>query len=186
MIKKKLYKGLGFVEALVAILVTGVASVALMSIASKTMTDTIRNEITDTMTQYAVEGAEMVQIIADKERLTGEDLFPGDAVQANSCYLMNNDVNDPSFVKDEDGVFQSYSYLEREEFKELAKLSSDDKYFRIFCRTGDIDVSGKLVVGEIVVGLVSRSATVDDGQLVYPETGTANISDYEHYTIIKL
>lgn len=186
MIREKMYKGLGFVESLVAILVTGIASVALMSIASKTMTDTIRNEMTDTMTQYAVEGAQMVQIIADKERLTGEDLFPGSAIQANTCYLMNEDINGPSFIKDNEDLFVTYSYLEREEFKELAKLASDEQYFRIFCRTSNVDVNEKLVIGKVIVGLVGRDAQIEDGQLVYKRGGVNNISDYEHYTIVKL
>lgn len=186
MIKQQMYKGLGFVESLVAILVTGIASVALMSIASKTMTDAIRNEMTDTMTQYAVEGAEMIQVIADKERLTGEDFFPDSATQANTCYLMSQDVDDPAFVKDDEGLFQDYSYLEREEFKELAKLEDDDQYFRIFCRTSDIDVNEKLVIGKLVIGLINRDATLEDGQLVYETGGITNISDYEYYTIVKL
>ena len=184
--KERIYKGLGFIEALLAILVTGMASVALMDIAARTMTDTIRNEMTDTMTQYAIEGAEIVQVIADKERLTGRDFFPDGALQANRCFLMEEDVEEPSFQKDEESLFLEYAYLEREDFKELAKLESDDQYFRIFCRTEDIDVSGKLVIGKIVVGLVNRSTTVENYQLVYEPGGITNIKDYEHYTIVKL
>lgn len=177
-----LYKGLGFVEALLAILVTGMASVALMDIASRTMTDTIRNEMTDTMTQYAVEGVEMVQIIADEQRLTGGDLFPDPLLSSNTCFLMNEDVEDPYFVKEED-VFKTYTYLERETFKELAKLEADDQYFRIFCiQEGD----AQLVVGKIVVGLVNRTSTVENNSLVFKTGGITNVSDYEHYTVIKL
>ena len=190
MIEEKMYKGLGFIEALLAILVTGMASVALMDIAARTMTDTIRNEITDTMTQYAIEGTEMVQIIADNARLTGIDLFPADVLYANSCFLMNDNIDAPSFFEDEEGLFLSYdypySYLDREEFKEISKLESDEKYFRIFCRTSDNDINGKLVIGKIVVGLVSRDVSEVDGELVYGSGGVANITDYEHYTIVKL
>jgi len=181
-----MYRGLGFIEALLAILVTGMASVALMDIAARTMTDTIRNEMTDTMTQYAIEGAAIVQVIADQERLTGRDLFPETALQANRCFLMEEDVDKPSFQKDEEDLFLEYSYLEREEFKELAKLENDDQYFRIFCRTEDIDINGKLVIGKIVVGLVNRSTTIENYQLVYETGGITNIKDYEHYTIVKL
>ena len=186
MIKEKMYKGLGFIEALLAILVTGIASVALMDIAARTMTDTIRNEMTDVMTQYSIKGAEMVQVIADKERLTGQDTFPDTGLQANKCFLMNEDLNDPFFQKDEESSFIEYSYLDRETFKELAQLESDDQYFRIFCRTEDIDIDGKLVIGKIVVGLVNKSTTQENGQLIYKAGGIANIKDYEHYTIVKL
>jgi len=184
--KEEIYVGLGFVEALLAILVTGIASVALMDIAARTMTDTIRNEMMDTMTQYAMEGAEMVQIIADKERLTGDDVFPNESGQAGKCFLMNNDIEDPSFQTDEGGLFLIYSYLEREDFKDDAIILEDEQYFRVFCRTSDIDINGKLVIGKVVVGLVKRDTTENNGQLIFGTGGISNIKDYEHYTIVKL
>ena len=184
MSNEKNYKGLGFIEALVSILVTGMASIALMDIAAKTMTDTIRNETTDVMTQYAIEGSEMAQVIADEERVTGEDLFPDSVEYSDNCFLLNEDFENPSFVTGEEGDFVQYSYLDREEYKEAAKMESDDQYFRIFCRTNDY--SDKLIVSKIIVGLVNRNTTEEGGTLIYSPGGVNNISDYEYYTIIKL
>ncbi|NTV79311.1 MAG: hypothetical protein HGA25_09330, partial [Clostridiales bacterium] len=70
------YEGMGFVEALIAIMVVGASSVVLMQIATRTLQDIIQNETIDTMTQYAVEGSTMVQNVAMQEKLTGEDVFP--------------------------------------------------------------------------------------------------------------
>ena len=73
---KNKYEALGFVEALVAIMVVGISSVVLMQIAVNTMQNTIQNEIIDNMTQYAVEGAELAQDIANRESTTGDNIFP--------------------------------------------------------------------------------------------------------------
>lgn len=180
--RDEIYKGLGFVEALTAILVTGIASVALMDMAAKTMTETIRTEMTDTMTQYAIEGAEMAQVIADQERITGNNVFPEPELQLNTCFLLNEDVENPMFLK-ENEVFISYQYIEREEFKEIAKLEKDEEYFRVFCTTDEY--SEKLLMGKVIVGLVERSASTEGSELVFSTGGISNISDYEYYTIIK-
>jgi|GEM_PF-1415639 hypothetical protein len=60
---KKMYKGMGFVESLVAIILVGVASVVLMRIAASTMIEAVRNERIDKMTQFAIEGATMTETI---------------------------------------------------------------------------------------------------------------------------
>ncbi len=185
--RERMYKGLGFVEALIAILVTGIASIALMDIASKTLSTTIKNEVSDKMTQYAVEGSEMVQIIADREELENEDLFPNDPEYAGMCFLMNEDVENPEFLRDDSGVYIEFTYTSREEFKELGMLKRDEEFFRFFCRTTNIDQTGSVVVGKVIVGLVDRIMKTDDeGDFVYDSGGAVNVSDYEHFTIIKL
>lgn len=188
--RKDTYEALGFVEALTAILITGMASVALMDIAAKTLSTTIKNEVKDRMSQYAVEGGEMVQVIADKEILTGEDLFPDGSEyqqEGGRCFLMNNDIEDPKFLKDDSGVFLQYKYEEREDFKNQAEIDSDTNYFRVFCRVEPYYTNDNLVLGKIVVGLVERTVTVNsDGDVVYDSGGTVNVPDYEYYVIIKL
>jgi len=65
-IKYNSYKGMGFIESLIAIMVVGVASVVLMRIAASTMSDAVENERIDKMTQYAVEGANMAENIVQE------------------------------------------------------------------------------------------------------------------------
>ena len=55
----KKYEAMGFVEALMAIMIAGMASVVLMGIAAKALKEAVQNERIDKMTQYAVEGANM-------------------------------------------------------------------------------------------------------------------------------
>jgi len=72
----KKYEAMGFVEALIAIIVVGVASVVLMEIAATTMSDAVENERIDKMTQYAIEGATMTENIVQElyEDPTSTDL----------------------------------------------------------------------------------------------------------------
>lgn len=65
-IHHKKYEAMGFVEALIAIIVVGVASVVLMQIAATTMSDAVENERIDKMTQYAIEGATMTENIVQE------------------------------------------------------------------------------------------------------------------------
>lgn len=60
-------KGLGFVESLIALLIAGMACVALLSVAAAVIRESVNNEMRDAMTQYAVEGLEKVRLIADED-----------------------------------------------------------------------------------------------------------------------
>lgn len=54
------YEAQGFVEALIAILVTGIAAVGLMLVTARTIGEVARNEILDQLTQEAVKGASLM------------------------------------------------------------------------------------------------------------------------------
>lgn len=58
-------EGLGFVESLIALIIAGVASVALISIAASVIRESKNNEMRDAMTQYAVQGLEKVRWVAN-------------------------------------------------------------------------------------------------------------------------
>ncbi|MDD4381972.1 MAG: hypothetical protein PHE21_01335 [Candidatus Dojkabacteria bacterium] len=172
------YKALGFVEALIAIMVVGVSSVVLMQIAVSTMQGVIQNEKIDSMTQYAVEGSEVVKEVAKKEKESGDDLFPGPIVE-ETCYIPDR-IN-YSFVKDSQDTFLSYQQAERDIYKESAILSTDPEdmandYFLIFCiqpySLGDTYVSGNIIVGE-------RNY---DGNI----TKGNNVKDYIYFTVVNL
>ena len=93
------YEALGFVEALIAIMVVGASSVVLMQIAVNTMQGVIQNEKIDTMTQHALEGSEIVKEIARQEQLTGEDLFP----DIPGCYVPLTESGTYTFKQGIDG-----------------------------------------------------------------------------------
>ena len=69
--RKTTYEAIGFVEALIAILLVGMSSLVLLQIAINTLNTAIQNEVIDHMTQYAMEGGEMVQDIYNKQKMKG-------------------------------------------------------------------------------------------------------------------
>ena len=176
--KIKTYNAFGFVEALIAIMVVGVSSVVLMQIAVSTMQGVIQNEKIDAMTQYAVEGSEIVKEIGRKEKESGEDLFPG-PISEEACYIPNR--GNYSFVKESEDTFLSYPQIERNQYKETAVLSNDSEdlasdYFMVFCiqpySSGDT-----YAVGDIIVGERNYDGTITKGN---------NVKDYLYFTIVNL
>lgn len=75
-------EGLGFVESLIALLIAGVASVALISIAASVIRESKNNEMRDAMTQYAVQGLEKVRWVADGDI----DRIPVPAIETITDY----------------------------------------------------------------------------------------------------
>ena len=175
--KSKNYDAAGFVEALIAIMITGVSSVVLMQLAVNTVQNMIQNEVIDTMTQYAVEGSTMVQSIALQQKLTGESLFPNVGGQ---CYLVNqDDTGKYYFVKENEGgeIFKSYTLAQRDVYKEDAVISTDDKYFRIFCISSNYQTADSYAVVQIVVGQTNSDGKITKGN---------NVADYTYYTVADL
>ena len=172
------YEALGFVEALIAIMVVGISSVVLMDIASRTMQEVIQNETIDTMTQLAVEGAEMAQEIAKREFSTGENLFqdiPG------VCYVISsNGGTDYYFEDGGDDIFDTYTYNQEDRnlFIEDAMVPDNEDYFRLICLDNTYDPEeDDYVITTVVVGLTVGDGTITRGNLV---------SDYEYFTVINL
>lgn len=168
---KREYEALGFVEALIAIMVVGVSSVVLMQIAVNTMQGVIQNEKIDTMTQIALEGGETVKEIAKQEKVTGEDLFPNNA----GCYVPLSESGAFTF---KEGIDGNFLYLEadaeREEY--VANATINEEFFRIYCfesySVGDRYVSGNIIVGEI-----NSDGTITKGN---------NVKDYSYFTVVNL
>jgi Tfp pilus assembly protein PilV len=171
MILNTKYEAAGFVEALIAIMVVGVASVVLMQIAVRATQNMIQNEVIDIMTQDAVEGATMIQSIATSD---GTDVFP----TQNSCYIINTDINNKySFAKDSNNLFVQYTLnTDRNTYKQTAVLTQDNRFFRIFCIQG-YTTGDKFVIVRIVVGQTNSDGTITKGN---------NVKDYSYYTVVKL
>jgi len=168
---KEKYEALGFVEALIAIMVVGVSSVVLMQIAVNTMQGVIQNEKIDTMTQIALEGAEIVKEIAKQEKLTEEDLFPN----IEGCYVPLSQGGSFTFKKGIDGNFLVLeANAQREEYINNAAINED--FFRIYC-FGAYSAEDRYVSGNIIVGELNSEGTITKGN---------NVKDYSYFTVVNL
>lgn len=173
--KKTKYEAMGFVEALIAIMVVGISSVVLMQIAVNTMQNTIQNEAIDNMTQYAVEGAEIAQDIADRDRALSTNIFPTNA-DWGLCFLFVREDGEINFQK-EGEVFVSYDEGDRDGYKDDAILSEDDEFFRIVCLDDTTTPDPTFVIARVIVGQRNFDGTITKG---------ANVKDYTYMTVIQL
>lgn len=162
---KKKYKAMGFVEALIAIMVTGIASVVLMDIAARTMKAAIQNEAIDQMTQYAVETSERVKEIFKED--------PSIVISNDECRTVREDSDD----EDNDGNTNDWILNsvenDRDIYKETGAIS-DTGYFRVVC--ADSIASGGYQVLNIIVGKTNTAGLATSGN---------DIKDYNYITIVK-
>jgi len=183
---KSKYEGMGFVEALIAIMVVGASSVVLMQIAAHTLQDMIQNETIDTMTQYAVEGATMVQNVAMQEKLTGENVFPDPIGNANYCYVIDKEGgNQYSVRKNADGFIKyTYDPILRGDYKEEALVAEDEAnlYFRIFC-IENYNLTDSYSIVKIIVGQSTINQVISDGKSI---TKGYSVKDYTYFTVVNL
>lgn len=176
---KKIYKGLGFVESLIAIMVSGIVATVLINIAAAAMRDLVRLDVEDAQAQYARSTAVIVQGVANRERLStdGENML--DSLQENLCYSL---VKDP--VSGEYSMDSTMPLSGRDTFKSEAVINdgvSEDEgdYFRVVCvvqsRPGD-PPSNKLLI-KVIIGFNKVSGVLSTA---------SDIRDYEYFAIINL
>ncbi|MHC1716932.1 MAG: hypothetical protein AB9915_03570 [Candidatus Dojkabacteria bacterium] len=192
MIKTKTYDSLGFVEALIAIMVVGISSVVLMQIAVSTMQSMVQNDTIDRMTQYAVEGAEMAQDIANRDISDADNLFPDmlDVPVGRECFVLKEEDNPPPegeisdlkgkfyFLKNSESEFVRYPYGEPYEYKTVATIPTEEDLFRILClQYNSEEEDPKYVIAKVIVGLVNYDGSVTKGN---------EVKDYTYFTVIKL
>lgn len=179
--RQEKYEAMGFIEALIAIMVVGIAATVLMQISASTTQKMIQNERIDQMTQYAVEGAVMAQTIADKSREEGSGIFPN-LPGSNVCLRMVKTAdNKYQFAMIGNGNFETFSINERNTYKKKAvvldNLGQTTEFWRIICIDFPTTTNHSFLVAKVVVG-----QTMTDGKI----TRANEIKDYEYYTAIKL
>lgn len=168
------YEAMGFVEALISIMVVGASSVVLMQIASQTLQEMMQNEVIDTMTQYAVEGSVIVQDLATQERISGDDIFPN----AEGCYAMDAEDGVYSFRKNTADEYISYNLSQdRDTYRSETAINTDDNYFRLVCINSYVG-DGKFAITKVVVG----QSKVGDGTI----TKKNMVKDYSYFTVVTL
>jgi hypothetical protein len=89
------YEAQGFVEALIAIVVAGMATIVLMSIAINTLNGVVRNEMLDQMTQEAVKGGELISHFVDEynyQDVGTLGFLPLEPTDYGDCYALDGDV----------------------------------------------------------------------------------------------
>jgi hypothetical protein len=175
----KKYEAVGFVEALLAIAVAGIASVVLMTVAANTVAQVIRNETSNKMTEVAIEGASMTKKIAESHNNGDENTFPPIDGNINNCFAFEGGTALPEFEKQGD-VFENvcnYDSGGRDQCK-ASVYPGDDELFRVFCITSESDSARGLVVGKIVVGLRQCDEVIANSK--------CELSDYEYYTAVKV
>lgn len=185
--KNKKYKALGFVESMIAIMVLGMSSVVLMQISVNVMQNILQNEAIDDLTQYAIEGAEIVQDIANRNKEAGGGLFPlvedyeSDPYGRN-CFIFKQEGEDIVFAKDEENDnWIKYTSDERDIYKDQAILNDEDELFRLICfitpMGGVANGEPAFVTTEIIVGQRHGDGAITKGNLA---------KDYVYGTIVKL
>lgn len=176
--RKNKYNALGFVEALISIIIVGVSSVVLMRIAASALIDAVQNDKIDKATQYAVEGGNIVKELYEKKDAIGwDDAFsifpPREALTDISlCYIIDYSPYTKEFFFHKtlfsweickDPTTHS-SQENRNSCKKQIKENKQYPFFRVACMKKEKDyIRVKIVVGERDYdGKVTRSTNIKD------------------------
>ncbi|MGI6443465.1 MAG: hypothetical protein ACOX06_00415 [Candidatus Dojkabacteria bacterium] len=191
------YNALGFVEALISIIIVGVSSMVLMRIAASALIEAVQNDKIDRMTQFAVEGGNIVKELYEQQKEEGFDkpspiYFPWPTYLNNisQCYPIIGSWIEPGksqsfgFSLRPSAGFQTCTYpsedpSDRNQCKHGNNDGNTNKqypFFRLACMkvegTKEKYILVKIVVGELYY----------DGK----KTKSGNVKDYVYQTIIPL
>ena len=184
--QKEKYEALGFVESLIAIMISGIVVTVLMNISVLAMRDLVRLDIEDAQAHHARSSAVIVQNIANRERLKeDESLF--DALDDNQCYTLIKSV-------DEDGVYEISTqpippgdrelYITEGVIQDGVNDNEED-YFRIICvidngklepLEGEGEKTNKMLI-KVIIGFNKAEGMFSTA---------SDIRDYEYFAIINL
>jgi hypothetical protein len=171
---------------MIAIMVLGMSSTVLMQITVNIMQDILQNEAIDDLTQYAIEGSEIIQDIANRNREVGGGLFPPPEEytldpEGRNCFTFKLEGEEMVLAKDDSDAWKKYDSGKRDTYKDEAVLNKEeDELFRLICfDTVMRDTSGEpeYVTTEIIVGQRYGDGKITKGNLA---------KDYVYRTIVKL
>ncbi|MDY0096982.1 MAG: hypothetical protein RBS01_01355 [Candidatus Dojkabacteria bacterium] len=166
----KNYKGLGFVEALIALSVSGVVAVVLMGISAEAIRELRKLDMQDSIAQVAVSTAVQLQDLAIKQAYQNPEgnIFYETTMQR--CYTL-----DSAGVFNPNEGFNQTAVPREEYMNSLAE--GEDEYFRVMCVEHKTDSDRR----KILVKIISGSNRVE-GKV----TNNKDVKDYEHFAIINL
>jgi len=172
--KERDYLGFGFVEALLLIVIAGIACIVFLKIAAGSLVEWHKTERYDEVTRLTEETSEKVKIVLEQQRMLSEgdaDVFPVDAVALNDCLAVagTGDVFvAPSFKKNGSG---SFIYTSCGQDIESCVSYADfafGKTFSLFC-VKKIDVDTGYVYGEVFAGFTQCDKFTLSGNNTYGE-----------------
>lgn len=157
----KKYEGMGFAEALIALMIAGMVGIVLMRISSATLRELAQLDMQDSLAQYAVSASVNLQKIAIADMERDEKQFNETDIIEGSYY----DIN-------EEGTEILPSPLTYPDERDSFTLIPNTDYFRIF-RVVSID-EGKAIL-EIITGVSSMAGV---------NTSSTDIKDYKYLVTI--
>jgi type II secretory pathway pseudopilin PulG len=174
----KKYESLGFVESLIAIMVSGIVATVLINIAVSAMRDLVRLDVEDAQAQHARSAAVVIQNIANRERVQEDDNNLFDSLTEGLCYVL---------TRDEDGEYNidpTVTLPNRDAYITDAVITdgvgdNEEDYFRAICivrmRPGD-PPTNKLLI-KVIIGFNRVSGLLST---------STDIKDYQYFAIINL
>ena len=179
----KKYKGLGFAEALIAMMIVGIVGIVLMQIASNTLRELAQLDIEDALAKHAVSTAVDLQRIAieDMSKEEKDKKFEELIASPVNCYGINRDgtgfdtlFNCPS--KDNgNGGNDRQGYTRIYEDKNGNGTLDDDEQTQYFRIINVKDIDGRRAVVEIITGVADMKGL---------NTTNKDIKDYRYLAVI--
>jgi len=172
----KKYKGLGFVEALIAMAMTAIIGLVLMKISANAIQQLHTLDLQDILAQRAVSTAVNIQKIATEysSGLDGNNIFKDGGgtsrLLPGSCYgfLASDQINTDSIGQ--------YNNGDPDFDRDVSLFSDDQDIFRVMCFVQRDSKMEKLVV-KVYTGLVNMPGVA---------TTDGDIKDYEQFSVIVL
>lgn len=165
--ENKKYNGLGFVEALIALTVSGIVGIVLMSISASALNELRTLDTRDEIEFHAVSTAVHLQRLAIEQAVEDPENNPFFNLLEGNCYGFKN--------KEEGEAIDVTSSVDpniRETFTTSPIEGTD--YFRIFCVES---ANNRKVLLRVIVGSTRMEGRV---------TSKGDIKDYEYLAIINL
>lgn len=191
--KYRRIKALGFVEVLIAIIVTGIASAVFLTMSGRAMKELVQTERIESMAKIARDGVNIAQEVAniDKSEIDLVDYFPRDDVPTPDqyCYIPLN-------------VDGQYSFSQSVP-NDILKYSTGSINFRdsIINKTQDLFTSGEYMYEDYFMVMCIEQFVgsdpddpdwanvyflVGDVHVTGEITSDSDVQDLKYYSIIDL
>ena len=182
--QKEKYEALGFVESLIAIMISGIVVAVLMNISVIAMRDLVKLDIEDAQAHHARSAAVIVQNIANRERLKEEaSLF--DTLDDDQCYALlksEEDENEYEINTQFITLGDREAYISEGVINDGVNDNEED-YFRVVCvidngrNKAEIDDRTNKMLIKVTIGFNKVEGAF---------TTASDIRDYEYFAIINL
>lgn len=182
---KAKYEALGFVESLIAIMISGIVVTVLMNISVVAMRDLVRLDVEDAQAHHARSAAVIVQNIANRERVKEEtSLF--DSLVNDQCYTLEKNEEDDVYEISTDFITPGdrETYISEGVINDGVNDNEED-YFRVICvidngriepLEGEGGITNKMLI-KVIIGFNKVEGAF---------TTASDIRDFEYFAIINL